>query len=142
MKVFVDTNVLLDVFGKREPFYNDAVAIWTLAEKRAIDAVISAVSITNIYYIVRRVESRLTAMKCLRQLRRVFTIGTCDEAVIDRALQSNLKDFEDAVQLATAEYSEALCLITRNPAHFANDSIPVLTPSEFLSQDDVTRLFQ
>ena len=141
MTVFVDTNVLLDVLGKREPFFDDAAALWTLVERRLIEGVISAVSVTNIYYIVRRLESRAVALKSLRKIRRIFRVAACDESVIDRALQSDLKDFEDAVQLATAEFADAACLVTRNPAHFANDSIPVLTPAEFLTQDDVARLF-
>src|ERR1700730_9032623 len=60
MTVFVDTNILLDVLGKRLPFYDDSAAIWNLAEHRKIEAVISAVSFTNIFYIVRKLESRTT----------------------------------------------------------------------------------
>ena len=54
MKVFIDTNVILDVLGKRIPFYNDAAAIWNLAEEQQIEAIVSAVSFTNIFYILRK----------------------------------------------------------------------------------------
>jgi predicted nucleic acid-binding protein len=140
MRVFVDTNVLLDVLGKRLPFYDDAAAIWTLAERQQIDAIISAISFTNIFYIVRKLESGKAAMKALRQLRQVFSIAACDETVIDEALQSELADFEDAVQLITALHSQATCLVTRNPKHFSNDSLPILTPNEFITQDDIDLL--
>lgn len=137
MRVFLDTNILLDVLAKRRPFYDDAAAIWTLAEQRTIVGLISAVSLTNIFYIVRKLESRTIAMKALRQLRQVFAISSCDEKVIDNALQMNLKDFEDAVQLVTAVRARSTCLVTRIPRNFTDAPLPILTPIEFLAQQDV-----
>lgn len=140
MKVFIDTNVLLDVLGNRPPFYDDAAAIWTLAEQRKLHAVISAVSLTNIFYIINKLGSRAVAIKAIRQLSNIFSIAACDEKVNQEALELDLKDFEDAVQLITATHSRAKCLITRNPSHFPNDSVPILTPAEFLIQDDIQTL--
>jgi predicted nucleic acid-binding protein len=140
LKIFVDTNVLLDVLGKRVTFYGAAAAIWTLAEQRKIEAIISAVSFTNIFYIVRKLESRATAMKAIRQLRKVFVLAACDEEVISKALDLDFKDFEDGVQLASAVRAKAFCLVTRNPSHFARDLLPILTPREFLIQEEIVHL--
>ncbi|MCY2962336.1 MAG: PIN domain-containing protein [Planctomycetota bacterium] len=89
MRIFFDTNILLDVLAKREPFYDESAAIWTLAERGMVVGLISAVSLTNVFYIVRKLESSVVAMKALRQMRHVFSISPCDEKVIDSALQLN-----------------------------------------------------
>jgi len=140
MKVFVDTNVLLDVLANRHPFYDDAAEIWTLSEQGKIEAFVSAVSFTNVFYIVRKLMSRSVAVKATRQLTNVFSIAACNENVIQEALDLDLKDFEDAVQLVSAVHTRSVSLITRNPSHFPVDLIPILTPAEFLAQDQIQKL--
>lgn len=73
MKVFVDTNVLLDVLAQSEPFYSDAARIWSLAERGRIEGLVSAISFNNIYYIVRRASNRKSADRSLHLLRGVFS---------------------------------------------------------------------
>lgn len=140
MKIFVDTNILLDVLEKRLPFYHDSAAIWTLAEKRKIEGFISAVSFTNIFYILRKLESRAKAMKGLRLIRQVFLLSPCDADVIDHSINLDFKDFEDAVQLSSALRADATCLITRNPNHFPKATLPILTPVEFLALEEIKPL--
>ena len=134
MKVFFDTNVLIDVLAKREPFYTDSASLWTLAERRAIEGLVSAISFTNIYYIVRRLSQLKQARRALVLLRDTFTPVACDADIIRRAIDAPFKDFEDAVQHMSAVQAGAACLVSRNPDHFSSaEEVPVLTPSEFLA---------
>ncbi len=133
MKVFVDTNILLDVLAKRDPFYREAVTIWTLSEEEKINGYISAVSFTNIYYIVRKLHTHETAVRALYWLRASFRPVALDERILNQAIDARFRDFEDAVQYYSAIHVGARCLVTRNPSHFPKDDLPVLSPSEFLA---------
>jgi predicted nucleic acid-binding protein len=134
MKAFLDTNVLLDVLAKREPFYEDAAAIWTLAEEGKIQGLISAVSFTNIYYIVRKLRDHRTAHRTLSLLRDTFTPVACDAQVLGRAIDAAFKDFEDAVQYFSAVQAGASFLVTRDADHFPTfDKPAIVTPAEFLA---------
>lgn len=131
MKVLVDTNVLLDVLCERAEFYDDSAAIWTMAEQGRLTAFIAAVSVTNIYYIVRRLGDHRKAMKAVVQLRDIFTPAACDAHVLNQAIDARISDFEDAVQYFTAIHAGADMIITRNVKHFPKGSIPAVTPKEF-----------
>jgi predicted nucleic acid-binding protein len=132
--VFFDTNVLIDVIARREPFYEDSAAVWTLAERGAITGLVSVLSFTNTFYIVRRLADLETARKALHLLSGTFTQVGCDASIIQRAINTGLSDFEDAVQFESALSAEADCLLTRNIRHFPTSTdCPVLTPAEFLA---------
>jgi predicted nucleic acid-binding protein len=133
MDVFLDTNVLLDVLAKREPFYEQSVAVWTLAEQGKVRGLVSVLSFSNIYYIVRRLRDRRAAAAALRLLRDTFTPVALDEQVLSQAMDAGLKDFEDAMQYFSALRAGAACLISRNPHHFPRSALSVLTPAEFLA---------
>jgi predicted nucleic acid-binding protein len=133
MKIFIDTNVLIDVLCERVSFYEDAAAIWSLAEQGRVTAFIAAVSVTNIYYIVRRLGDHRKAMKAVILLRDIFSMAACDGQILNQAMDAKMPDFEDAVQYFTAIHVEADFIITRNVKHFSKVSIPAVTPSEFLS---------
>jgi predicted nucleic acid-binding protein len=134
MRVFLDTNVLIDVLAEREPFYADSAGVWTLAENGRVIGLVSAVSFTNTYYIVRRLHDVKKAQRSMHLLRDIFQIATCDQQVINQAIDVKVKDFEDAVQYLSAVRASADCLVSRNPGHFPTaKECPVLTPAEFLS---------
>ena len=85
MIVLVDTNVLLDVLIRREPHYRASAYVWTLAERGDITAFISAISFNNIYYIVRKAESKTKAEKVLKLLRDTFDSVAPDAKIINQA---------------------------------------------------------
>lgn len=132
-KIFVDTNVLIDVLVQRGEFLDDAADIWSLSEQGRVTGIIAAVSMTNIYYIVRKLSDHKTAMKAMVQLRDVFTLAACDGQVLSQAIDAKIADFEDAVQYFTAMHAGAAAIITRDPKHFPRGTIPVVTPREFLA---------
>jgi predicted nucleic acid-binding protein len=132
MKIFLDTNVLLDVLAHREPFYRASARIWSLAETGEVEAYISATSFNNIYYIVRKAAGNEEARKALRLLRDVFTSMAPDSRLVSQAIDLQSGDFEVAVQLLSATRAKADFLITRDAGDFPRSDIAILTPEEFL----------
>ncbi len=134
MKVFIDTNVLIDVLASREPLYDDSAAIWTLAEHRTITGLISVLRFTNTFYHVRRLTDLKTARRTIVLLRDAFTPVACDGSIIHQAIDTRFRDFEDAVQYMSAVQAGTDCLVTRNVDHFPDSGdCPILSPAEFLA---------
>ena len=133
MKVFVDTNVLLDVLAHRDGFYDASARIWSLSERGEIEAFISAISFNNVYYIIRKARDKATADTAMKLLRDVFDSIAPDTRIVNQAIDSEFKDFEDALQFHSAVRCQADFLITRNPADFPPSKPAVLTPEEFLA---------
>jgi predicted nucleic acid-binding protein len=132
MKVFLDTDVLLDVLTRREPHSIAASRIWSRVEARALEGYISAVSFNNAHYVIRRAAGRLAAQEALKLLREVFRLVPLDEQILHRAIDSDSADFEDAIQFFSALRAGVEFLLTRNVRHFPAEPISVLTPQEFL----------
>lgn len=133
MRVCVDTNVLLDVLAKREPFYADAARIWSLAERGKLEALVSVISFNNIYYVVRKAANRKAADRALRLMRDVFTPITLDAKILGQAIDAGFRDFEDALQFHSAVHADAGFLITRDTSAYPTTDLPVVTPAEFLA---------
>jgi predicted nucleic acid-binding protein len=135
MKVFLDTNVLLDVLAGRESFYAASAEVWSLAESGAVQGYISAISFNNIYYVMRRTAGKHKADQALRILRDIFMPLAPDALILNQAIDATMNDFEDAIQFHSAIRAGADCLITRNPGHFrkAETNMAISTPEEFLA---------
>ena len=130
--VFIDTNILIDVLCQRKDFHEDSAAIWTLSEKGDVHGYISAISFNNIDYLIRRNFNRSTARKKMIILRDIFKIVALDQQIINQAIDSDIADFEDAIQYFSAIHINAECIITRDKKDFAHSEIPILSPTEFL----------
>jgi predicted nucleic acid-binding protein len=134
VNVFFDTNVLLDVLLRREPFSRDAAAVWTLAERRNINGSVSVISFTNIFYILRRLRDRSAARQAMQILRNIFTPVPFDDQILNQAIDSGFQDLEDAVQYFSAIRIGASFVLSRDPHHFPKRGpVDVVSPSEFLS---------
>lgn len=141
MRVFLDTNILLDVIGRRKAHFDASMQLWTLAEQGQMIGLVAAISFTNIYYVVQTLTNRSKAEKTLCGLRDIFTIIPCTEQIINQAIDAGFRDFEDAVQYFSALHARAEYIVTRNTRHFPNDSPPTMTPAEFLAShafDEIT----
>jgi predicted nucleic acid-binding protein len=137
MKLFLDTNVLLDVLVQRAPHSISASRIWSRVEARAVEGYISAVSFNNVHYVIRRAAGRPAAHEALKLLRDVFQLIPLDEEILHRAIDSDSADFEDAIQFFSALRARADCLLTRNVRHFPAEPVSVLTPEEFLKMHSI-----
>jgi predicted nucleic acid-binding protein len=133
VNVFIDTNILLDVLARREPFYADSAEIWTLAETGRISGFASTLSLPNLNYLLRRVKGQQAARKALGILRNIFTLVPLDVQIANQAIDVDIKDFEDAIQFFSALRAGASVLITRNPKDFPAGDIAIQTPAEFLA---------
>jgi predicted nucleic acid-binding protein len=136
--VFVDTNVLLDVLVRREPFCQDSVQVWNLVEAGRIEAFIAAISVSNCYYLVRKHVGKPQAEQAIRLLRDVFTPVDLTARILDQAIDAGFSDFEDALQFHSAVHARAECILTRNPDHFPRVPLSILSPAEFLAAHPFT----
>ena len=127
MKVFIDTNIFLDVLCKRDQYVDAALRIFDLAVDDRIELLISDLSIANIKYITRK---ELSTDKFFRPVLTIVPLG---EVVVDRALDLQAPDFEDALQYFSAVQAGADCLITRNIKDFGFAKMDVLDSSTFLA---------
>lgn len=134
MKVLIDTNVVLDVLCKREGFYEDAARIMKYCEVNKITGVISALTIPNIVYIMRKELDAQKTRDVIEKLQLVFTIADLKSDDIKKALSMNFKDFEDALQSACASRIKADYIITRNIRDFVNSKVTAIKPTELLER--------
>ena len=133
MKLFIDTNVVIDVIAAREPFVADSRAVLDLCETGKAEGRISVLTFCTVAYVLRKFLTPENMRSKLRDFRNVLTPIDLSVSLLDKAISSSLTDFEDAVQFYTAVYSEADYIITRNVKHFPQDNTPVLTPTDFLA---------
>ena len=131
-RIFVDTNILLDVLLEREGLYNDALKIWVSAESGVVEAYIAAISVNNVHYVMRRIKSETTAMVAVRIILRIFKIAPVDADILLRASDFHDKDYEDDIQLQCALNARCTQIFTRNPNHYDSSIIAVLPPSAFI----------
>jgi predicted nucleic acid-binding protein len=136
MKILFDTNVIVDILGYREPFFHDSNAILLLVASRDIQGIISAGSITDIYYLIRKYYMDADqALNSIIDILRVLLLVDTKACDIQEATKLGFPDFEDAVVAATASREKADYIITRNVTDFAKSPIPAISPSNFLKQN-------
>lgn len=130
--VFIDTDIILDLLLQREPFFEPALLLFSAIEAKRVKAHVSALIIWNIYYLVEKHASRKQARQNVARLRMLLSIIPVDEKIIDSALQSDFKDFEDAIQYYAARSRGIETIITRNTKDYRSGDIAVVTATEFV----------
>ncbi len=133
-KLFVDTNIVIDLLKKREDFFEEAQELFTLADKKKVKLFISSLTIANTHFLLLKHYSSNEARKILAKFKVLVEVLALDDKVIELALASDLKDFEDAIQFYTAIENNAGIIITRNKKDFKKQSIPVLTAKEYINR--------
>lgn len=134
MRVFLDTNILLDVLEQRAPHDADSLNVLQRCGTRGHQVFMAWHTLANVFYIYGRKAGEATARKALLELLQVVTIATVGHEQALRAFTLGFTDLEDALQTVSAESCSAQCIITRNGPDFAASPVPVLTPVEFLLQ--------
>lgn len=137
MKVFVDTNVVLDFLLKREGFFEEARMVMVMGYNKLCDLYMSSLSFSNIAYIARKEFSGDALYGCFSDIRELLSVSSVTQEVVDGAIKLKAKDFEDAIQYFSARSIQADCIVTRNIKDFTFSEIPVYKPGEFL---DLVRL--
>jgi len=131
-KVFLDTDVILDLLTEREPHFETAVELFLQIQDRTIQAYTSPVIIANIFYILNKHLGRKKAIQSLIKLKSLVKVLNCGDRVIELALSSDFKDFEDAIQYYTALENNIDILITRNVKDYKTANITISTPLEYI----------
>ena len=132
-KLFVDTNIVIDLLTKRQDFYKPASILFTLADKNKVKLSISSLTFANTYYLLSKELNSQKAKEVLRKFKLLVKILPMDDKIIDLSLNSEFKDFEDAIQYYTALENKSEILITRNLKDFKLAKIPVMTANDYLS---------
>ena len=132
-KVFIDTNIVIDLLSKREPFYDESANLFSLADKKIIELSTSSLTIANTNYILLQQTYSKNAKEILRKLRLIVKVLSLDDKIIGVALNDNsFSDFEDGLQYFTAIENNQDLIITRNLKDFKASKLPVMTARQFL----------
>jgi len=132
-KVLIDTDVLLDFFFDREPFAEYATEILSLCEENKLRGFTTPVIISNVYYLLRKTAKHDIIVEKIKQLLSIIDIIKMDRNVVINALNSEFKDFEDALQNFSAiENEEIKVILTRNIKDFKKSELAILTPETYL----------
>ena len=134
MRVLVDTNVVLDVLLKREPWVTEAMAVWQANDEGRIVGYLMASAITDIFYAARRLAGREIARTAVRTCLEAFELCIVDRQALEQAEALPGNDFEDNLQIACAIIAGVDAIVTRNTEDFKASTIPVLTPAELLAR--------
>jgi len=131
--IFIDTDVIIDFLIDRKPHSREAAIIFTLIEQRKLKGYVSSLTFSNLYYILRKVESHNKVIAKLESISRLLTILKVDQQTIKDSISSGFADFEDSIQYNCArDYKKIDVLITRNIKDFKNTEIPLMTPADYL----------
>lgn len=133
MKLFVDTNVVLDVLAQRQPWFDDSAHVLAHIEQGRATGHIAAHTVTTLHYLLARHLTPQKTAAALIDLTALLHIEPVDHLILQQALTLGWRDFEDAVQAVTAAQCQADYLVTRNPRDFKQSLVPVMTPAELLA---------
>ncbi|MEX2335642.1 MAG: PIN domain-containing protein [Fulvivirga sp.] len=134
IRAIIDTNVILDIALKREPFFEFSSKIFDAIDADLLEGVITASSITDIYYIASKQKDKSQARKFLLSLIQIVEIIGVDKEIITKSLEADLPDFEDAVQVFSAKSNSIELIITRNIKDFTSSALKAVNPQEFIEQ--------
>lgn len=134
MKTLIDTNVILDVLCNRQDFVDDSLKVFKYCEANQITGYISALSIPNIVYIMRKELDSGKIKEILTTLTSIFTVVDLRESDLLKAADMDFSDYEDALQSVCAARAKVNFIVTRNIKDFKNSTIPAIKPSELFDR--------
>ncbi|MDR1149238.1 MAG: PIN domain-containing protein [Spirochaetaceae bacterium] len=131
-RLFIDSDIILDLLAQRSLFYDDAAKIFSWAYKRKLELYTTAVVLANVFYILRRVNGNDKSKEQIKDLRLLVKILPINENIVDMALSSKFNDFEDGLQYYTAKEQELFGIITRNLRDYKIKDMVIQTSKEFV----------
>lgn len=133
-KLFIDTNIVLDLLAKREPFYESSAKLFSLADRNVIQLSVSSLTFANTNYVLSKLKSTSEAKEILRKFKLLVHIVSLSEKIVNLALNNSaFKDFEDGLQYYSAIESNQDIIITRNQKDFKSSLLSIMSAEEFLS---------
>jgi predicted nucleic acid-binding protein len=131
-RIFVDSDIILDLLGNREPFYIHAAELFSLADNGEITLCVSSLSFSNLNYLLSKQYSADQAKKKLLKFKTLVTVLSVTDKIVELSLSSDFKDFEDGLQYFTATENGIKRLLTRNLKDFRTAEIMVMAAEQFL----------
>src|SRR4051794_5518168 len=128
IRVLLDTDIVLDYLLPRAPYVMTAMKIWDAADHGAFEPFVASITPVNLYYIARKLKGDAEARTAVQGLLAVCQIAIADRAALQYALTLRMKDYEDAVQVATARSLSLDAIVTRNISDYGEADLPILTP--------------
>lgn len=136
MKVLIDTNVALDVLLNREPWVGESQKVWQACEEGRITGYLLASTLTDIFYIARKLVGNDKARQAVELCLATFAICPINKVTLEEAVALAEPDFEDNVLIVAAVQTGLEAIVTRNPGDFAHSPVTVLAPEQLLEQFD------
>ncbi len=134
MQVLLDTSVVLDVLLRREPWVTESAAVWQAIDDERVTGWLTASSLTDIFYIVRRASNLQAAQGAVCLCLKTFAICTVERRTLEHAVDLSGSDFEDNLQIACAALAGLDGIVTRDKDGFRDSVIPALSPAEFIAR--------
>ena len=131
-KVFVDSDIILDLLSERQPFYPHSAMLFSAADKNELKISVSSLSFSNLNYLLSKQFSTDRAKKILLKFKTLVTGLAVTDKIVELALHSDFRDFEDALQYYTATENSISVLLTRNLKDYKNAEISVLTAEQYI----------
>lgn len=133
MKVFLDTNILIDFLSNRPPFTQESVQLFQLSEDEKIQLFTSTHVLATAHYVLKKFVNDIELRQTLSEISEIITVVDVTASALKTALKSSHKDFEDAIQIATAQEIKNLdYIITRNLKDFKTSAVPAISILELL----------
>jgi predicted nucleic acid-binding protein len=132
--IFLDSDVILDFLTRREPFSLESMELFEFSARGKLRIYISALSLNNIHYVIRKLDSSAKAKKQIGLIMNLVEILPVSKGTIEKAFFSEFIDFEDALQNFCAVENNIDILITRNTKDYSKSSLNVFNPKEFLTR--------
>ena len=132
-RIFWDTNIVLDVLAERNPYYEPAAKLATLADQGKLKLVTSALTFATAHYLLSKYRNAALAKESLRKFKVICEVSPIDELIVEKGLNADFADFEDSLQYYSAIKTNCNVIITRNASDFKLAEIPVMNAQEYLS---------
>ncbi len=132
MRLFLDTNIVVDLLEGREPFCYDAAQLFTMAHDKKVELLVSPMTFSTASFLLRK-HGPEGVRNLLSNLRQLVSVTISDERTVDDSIASQFKDFEDAMQYYSALNAKAEIIITRNGKDFTASNLPVMTATEYIA---------
>jgi predicted nucleic acid-binding protein len=132
LRILFDTNVVLDVLLERQPHVADAAILMARVERRELEGLLGATTVTTVHYLASKAIGRSRAERHVRTLLSLFDVAPVDGPVLTDALALGFPDFEDAVLHEAARRAGATGIVTRNAADFAGATLSLFVPTELV----------
>ena len=131
-RIFIDTDIILDLLAKRKSFYIPAANLFTLADRGKLHINVSSLTFATLFYLLSKDNGQERARKILFKFKSLVTVLPVDNKIIELALSSEFKDFEDGIQYYCAIENKCAAILTRNLKDYKYADIPVMTAESFL----------